>query len=82
MTDNLILCSYFDISIQKYFKGVRAILGLCSFKMENKKAHFSPKIYYLLRPQTLRPQCPSVTSGHADCQEVNETNHFFTCLFT
>lgn len=31
--------------------------------MTNKKAHFSPTIYYLIRPQMLRPKYPCTKPG-------------------
>ena len=58
---------YFALALVFLFKMTSKVLGkwtwLCSFKMTSKKAHFSPTIYYLIRPQTLRPKYPSTKSG-------------------
>lgn len=80
MTDNLTLCSYFGISIQNDFKGVRGTSQICSFKMKNKKALISHSRFTISDHKCLDQNILIPNKGHAGCQEVNEINHFITFL--
>lgn len=84
MTDNLILCSCFGITIQNDFKGVRDITWLCSFKRKNEKQESS----FLTHDFTISSDHKCLdqnilipNQGHAGCQEINEINHLITFLF-